>query len=567
MSDVLVDSAEKIPGEAGCPDRRKTHQVFNQPKPYGGYNVFLRDHALREGLKRESAEWAVSRLEQLGAELSEPETIRHGYLANRYIPELHTHDNYGHRINEVHFHPSWHELMRLGRRHEVHSLPWRNGRPGSHVARTASSMLMSQLESGTLCPLHMTYAGVPVLRNHPKLAVQWEPLLTSCEYDSRYLPLGDKAAALMGMAMTEKQGGSDLRANTTVAMPTMDDGVYALTGHKWFFSAPMVDCFLTVAHVEGAPGRISCFFVPFWLPDGTRNRFALMRLKDKLGNRSNPSSEIEYNGTLAWMIGDEGRGIRTIIEMVNLTRLGCAAISAGITRQTLFRALHHTQQRSAFGAKLVDKSLMSNVLADLALESEAATVLLLRLAGSVDRAKTNPSERRFARVVTAIAKYWLAKRASANAFESLECHGGFGYIEDSMMPRFYREAPVQSLWEGSGNVICLDVLRAVSTDPQCLEPVLAEIELARGLDTNLDRTVDWLRDTVSRPAQLEPIVRRVVERFALAIQASLLLRHSPDYISRAFCASRLGGDWGYAFGTLSADVKFKKIIARSWGDV
>lgn len=545
-----------------------THQVFNQPEPYGGYNLLARDHVLREGLEREGAAWATSRLDALAKELAEPEMIRHGYLANRYVPELHTHDNFGHRVNEVQLHPSWHELMRVARRHEVHSLPWRKPRAGSHVARAASGMLLAQVESGSLCPLHMTYAGVPVLRNAPALSEQWEPLLTSTDYDPRYRPVAQKSAALIGMAMTEKQGGSDLRANTTVARPTSEPGVYQLTGHKWFFSAPMVDCFLTVAHVDGAPGQISCFLVPFWTPDGTRNRFSIMRLKDKLGNRSNPSSEIEYNGTLAWRVGDEGKGIRTIIEMVSLTRLGCASISTAIIRQTLFRALHHTQQRSAFGAKLVDKPMMSNVLADLALESEAATALLLRLAGSIDRgAGGDEQEQRFSRVATAIAKYWLAKRASPSAFEALECHGGFGYIEDSMMPRFYREAPVQSVWEGSGNVICLDVLRALDRDPEALSPVLDELELARGMDAHLDHTIEWLRTALAGGREgMETIARRVVEKMALALQASLLLRYSPGYVSHAFCASRLGCDWGFAFGTLGSDVAFKLIIERAWGD-
>jgi len=539
--------------------------VFNQPTPYGGYNLLQRDHALREGLEREGAAWAAPRLDALAAELADPEVIRHGYMANRYVPELHTHDNYGHRINEVQLHHSWHELMRLARRHEVHSLPWREPRSGSHVARAASSVLMAQVESGTLCPLHMTYAGVPVLRNNAALSAQWEPRLTATGYDARYRPVEQKAGAMIGMAMTEKQGGSDLRANTTIARPTQEDGVYELTGHKWFFSAPMVDCFLTVAQVEGAaPGQISCFFVPFWLPDGTRNRFAIMRLKDKLGNRSNPSSEIEYNGTLAWRVGDEGKGIRTIIEMVSLTRLGCASISAGIMRQTLFRALHHTQQRSAFGAKLIDKPLMSNVLADLSLESEAATSLVMRLAGSIDRAATDENEARFSRVVTAITKYWLAKRASANAFEALECHGGFGYIEDSMMPRFYREAPVQSVWEGSGNVICLDVLRAIDRDPDALQPVLREIEMAKGMDPHLDATIGWLRGAAGQRERMEGIARRLVETLALALQASLLLRFSPACVSQAFCASRLGRDWGFAFGTLGPQVEFRKIIERSW---
>ncbi|MDA7416024.1 acyl-CoA dehydrogenase family protein [Xenophilus arseniciresistens] len=558
----MIESASSGATRTAAP--HGTHEVFNQPAPYGGYNLLRRDHALREGLEREGASWAVPRLDALAADLADPEVIRHGYMANRYVPELHTHDNYGHRINEVQLHHSWHELMRLARRHEVHSLPWTRPQSGSHVARAASSVLMAQVESGTLCPLHMTYAGVPVLRNNPALAAQWEPRLTSTGYDPRYRPVEQKQGALIGMAMTEKQGGSDLRANTTVARPTLEEGVYELSGHKWFFSAPMVDCFLTVAHVEGSPGQISCFFVPFWLPDGTRNRFSIMRLKDKLGNRSNPSSEIEYNGTLAWRVGDEGKGIRTIIEMVSLTRLGCASISAGIMRQTLLRALHHTQQRSAFGAKLVDKPLMSNVLADLSLESEAATALVMRLAGSIDRAATDAHEARFSRVVTAITKYWLAKRASPSTFEALECHGGFGYIEDSMMPRFYREAPVQSVWEGSGNVICLDVLRAIDRDHEALEPVLREIELARGLDPHLDAVIAWLRAATGRREQMEGIARRLVEMMALGLQASLLLRFSPSYVSQAFCASRLGHDWGFAFGTLGTGVAFKKIIERAW---
>jgi len=544
-----------------------THEVFNQPTAYGGYNFFERDVALREAVNRGQAAWAAPRLSGFAQELGDPDMLRHGHLANRHVPELQTHDNFGHRINEVHLHPSWHELMRTARRHRVHSLPWVEEQAGSHVARAAMSVLMAQVESGSLCPLHMTYAGVPVLRNNPQLAAQWEPLLTSGEYDARYRPVGQKRAAMIGMAMTEKQGGSDLRANTTVAHPTAEPGMYGITGHKWFYSAPICDCFLTVAHVAGQPGRISCFLVPFWLPDGTRNRFSIMRLKDKLGNRSNPSSEIEYNGTLAWLVGEEGQGIRTIIEMVNLTRLGCASISTGIIRQTLFRALHHAQQRSAFGARLVDKPLMSNVLADLAIESEAATVLTMRLAAGIDRAYAgDAAEKRFARAVTAIAKYWTARRASPSAFEALECHGGYGYIEDSYMPRFYREAPVQSIWEGSGNVICLDVLRAMNRDPDALEPVFGEIALARGQNAHLDRTVDWLRGATAKRSRMEPMARRIVEKLALALQASLLLRHSVPEVADAFCASRLGGDWGQAFGTLDPGVPLSRIVARAWGE-
>lgn len=545
-----------------------THQVFNQPELYGGYNLYHHDIALQEAVRREGAAWAEPEFDRLGEELSDRELIRQGYLANKHIPELRSHDDFGNRINEVHPHPSWNNLLELERRHKMHAQPWLEPRPGAHVTRAAKASLMAQVESGSLCPINMTYSGIPVLRNNPRLSAQWEPLLTATGHDPRYLPPGEKTSAMIGMAMTEKQGGSDLRANTTVARPTGEAGVYQLTGHKWFFSAPLVDCFLTVGHVEGQPGRVSCFFVPFWLPDGSRNRFSLIRLKDKLGNRSNPSSEIEYNGTLAWMVGEEGHGIRTIIEMVSLTRLGCASISSGIIRQTLFRALHHTRQRAAFGDTLIDKPLMKNVLADLALESEAATALFMRLAGSVDRAAGDQHEKRFGRVATAVTKYWLAKRASPSAFEALECHGGYGYIEDSMMPRFYREAPVQSIWEGSGNVICLDVLRALDRDPDALAPMLAEIELAHGGNPHLDRTLVWIKDALAGDRdQLEMSARRIVEKLARATQASLLVRHSPDYVADAFCASRLGGDWGQAFGTLSPKVDFKRILERSAGGV
>lgn len=550
------------------PRRGATHPVFNTPEIYGGYNIWGRDLALQDAVRREGAGWAASELNSFGEALAPSDVIRDGYLANKVLPELRTHDDFGNRINEVHVHPSWHNLMEIARRHKAHSQPWVDGQSGSHVARAAKSMLMAQVESGVLCPVHMTYAGVPVLRNNSGLSAEWESRLLSPEHDRRNIRPEEKSSALIGMAMTEKQGGSDLRANTTVARPTGEPGLYELTGHKWFFSAPMVDCFLTVAYVEGNPGRISCFLVPFWLPDGTRNdAISIIRLKDKLGNRSNPSSEIEYNGALAWMVGDEGRGVRTIIDMVNLTRLGCASISAGIMRQTLFRALHHTHQRAAFGGTLADKPMMQNVLADLALESEAATALVMRLAGSVDRMEHDENERRLARILTAVAKYWTAKRASPTSFEALECLGGYGYIEDSMMPRFYREAPVQSIWEGSGNVICLDVLRAMDRDPEALDPYFTEIDQARGANRHLDRLTDRLRDLAGRRDDLEAGARRLVEGLALAMQASLLIRHSPDWVADAFCNSRLGGDWGHAFGTLDGGVEAGQIIARAYGQI
>jgi len=453
-------------------------------------------------------------------------------------------------------------VMRTGMEHEVHNLPWRSRRPGAHVARAALLFLHTQAEAGSCCPLTMTFASVPALRQQPEVYAEWEPRLLGTQYDPRMLPAAEKRSALLGMAMTEKQGGSDVRTNSTRARPLGREGpgeAYELVGHKWFCSAPNCDAFLTLAQT----GRgISCFLVPRWRPDGSRNPFRLQRLKDKLGNRSNASAELEYTGTWARMLGEEGRGIRTILEMVHHTRLDCVTASAGLMRQALAQALHHTAHRNAFGRALRDQPLMRNVLADLAIESEAATALALRLARAFDASAEDEAERAFARIATAVAKFQVCKRAPGLVAEAMECLGGNGYVEESMLPRLYREAPVNAIWEGSGNVVCLDVLRASVREPASLPAVMAELRLARGADRTLDAWVDGLEAELARPEEAELRARRSVERLALALQASLLVRHAPKAVADAFCASRLG-DGGLGFGTLPASVESGPILERS----
>ena len=451
--------------------------------------------------------------------------------------------------------------MEVAVSHGLHGAPWREPRAGAHVARAARFYVWSQAEAGHGCPISMTYAAVPVLRRRADLAALFEPVLTSTTYEPGLRPLREKKGALCGMAMTEKQGGSDVRANTTRAEP-FDGDTYALTGHKWFCSAPMSDAFLVLAQ---APGGLTCFFLPRVLPDGTRNAFRIQRLKDKLGNRSNASSEIELDQALALRVGDEGRGVATIIEMVTHTRLDCVAGSASLMRQAFAQAAHHARHRRAFGALLVDQPLMRNVLADLALESEAATALLLRLARAVDRGPDDPAEAAFARLGIALGKYWVCKRAPAHTGEALECLGGNGYVEESIMPRLYREAPLNSIWEGSGNVNALDLLRALAKQPASLDAYQAEIASARGADARLDRAAAALQDALGGDrASLEAGARRIVERMALVLQASLLVRHAPPGVADAFCATRLGDEGGIAFGTLPPRVETRAIIDRAW---
>ncbi|MEV6836239.1 DNA alkylation response protein [Streptomyces sp. NPDC051133] len=535
-----------------------THDVTNQPPPSAPYDA-SDDRALLEGLRREGAGWAEEDIRRLGVRAGSAEAQEWGEQANRHEPELRTHDRYGHRIDEVEFHPSWHHLMRTAVAEGLAGAPWADERPGAHVARTAGGLVWGHTEAGHGCPTSMTYAAVPALRAQPDLAKVYEPLLTSREYDPRLRVPAEKPGLLAGMGMTEKQGGSDVRTNTTTATPTGEPGVYTLRGHKWFTSAPMCDVFLVLAQ---APGGLSCFLVPRILPDGSRNTFRIQRLKDKLGNRSNASSEPEFDRTVAWLVGPEGRGVKTIIEMVNCTRLDCVMSSATLMRKTLVEAGHHARHRSAFGARLIDQPLMRNVLADLALESEAATTLTLRLAGAADRAvRGDAGERAFRRIATAVGKYWVTKRGPAFTAEALECLGGNGYVEESGMPRHYREAPLLSIWEGSGNVNALDVLRALGREPDSAEALFTELDLARGADARLDATVSALKEQVAGTDQAG--ARRLVERMALALQASLLVRHAPPPVADAFCATRLGGDWGHAFGTLPPGTGLEAILERS----
>ncbi|MEU6139371.1 DNA alkylation response protein [Streptomyces sp. NPDC047081] len=540
------------------PQQYATHSVTNQPPPLTPYDA-SEDTALMEGLRREGAEWAEEDIRRLGLRAGSVEAQEWAELANVHEPVLHTHDRYGNRVDEVDFHPSWHHLMRASVAAGLAATPWAEDRPGAHVARTAGGLVWGHTEAGHGCPTSMTYAAVPALRAQPELSKVYEPLLTSREYDPGLRVPTEKRGLLAGMGMTEKQGGSDVRTNTTTAWPTSEPGVYQLRGHKWFTSAPMCDVFLVLAQ---APEGLSCFLVPRVLPDGTRNTFRIQRLKDKLGNRSNASSEPEFDGTVAWLVGPEGRGVKTIIEMVNCTRLDCVMMSATLMRKTLVEAGHHVRHRSAFGARLVDQPLMRNVLADLALESEAATTLTLRLAGAADRAvRGDAGEAAFRRIATAVGKYWVTKRGPAFTAEALECLGGNGYVEESGMPRHYREAPLLSIWEGSGNVNALDVLRALRREPGTAQALFDELALARGADTRLDAAIVRLEGLLTSGS--EAGARRLVEQMALTLQASLLVRHAPPAVADAFCATRLGGDWGHAFGTLPDSADADTILTRA----
>jgi putative acyl-CoA dehydrogenase len=537
---------------------RTTHEVANQPPPLVDYNVFEQDAALREGLEREGAGWAEDRVRAIGSIAGSAEAVRWGFQANEHPPKLLTHDRYGNRIDEVEFHPAWHELLSVATEFGLHAGPWRDPRPGAHVARAASFYTLTQAEGGFGCPISMTYAAIPALRANPALAAAWEPRFLSTTYDMRFVPAPEKQGALCGMAMTEKQGGSDVRANTTRAVPA-GDGEFEITGHKWFCSAPMCDAFLVLAQ---APDGLSCFLLPRWRPDGTRNGFHLQRLKDKLGNRSNASSEVEFDSALAWLIGEEGRGVPTIIEMVNHTRLDCVIGSAAGMRQGVAQATHHAAHRAAFGKLLAEQPLMQNVLSDLAVESEAATSTALRLARAYDEAWAGSQEARmFARLATAVSKYWICKRGPVHAAEALECLGGNGFVEDSGMPRLYRETPLNSIWEGSGNVIALDVLRAMAKSPEAVALFFDEIALAAGADERLDTYVLDLRGQLTDVEQAQ--ARLLVERMAVAFQASLVLRHSPSAVADAFVASRVAGERGAAFGTLPAGTAFGEIVSRA----
>lgn len=531
-----------------------THRVDNQPPPFEPRDLWADDVAMREAVARAGGEAFAVRLAGYGA-LAGDELYRLGFDANRDRPRLRTHDRTGQRIDTVEFHPAYHRLMAVAKTHGVAGLSWHEPVPGAHVARAALSYLHHQAEAGTSCPLTMTHAAVPVLQREPGLH-DWAMKAAAPHYDPRDVPIADKAGITLGMGMTEKQGGSDVRTNATTATPA-DDGTYALVGHKWFFSAPMCDGFLVLAQ---APRGLTCFLMPRRLDDGRKNAFRLMRLKEKLGDWANASSEVEFTGARAWRVGDEGRGVATIIEMVMLTRLDCMLGSAAGMRMALAQAVHHARHRVAFGRPLVEHALMRNVLGDLALESEAATAFAVRVAGAVDAARREPGEAAFARVATAVGKYWICKRAPAFVNEAQECLGGAGYVEESILPRLYRQAPLNSIWEGSGNIQCLDVLRALSREAGAREAIAAELASAAGRDTVYDTFVDRLHGDLSSATEVGARLR--VERLALALQAAVLLRAGSP-AAALFVRSRLGGAHGLAFGTLPDDADTGVLLARA----
>jgi putative acyl-CoA dehydrogenase len=545
-------------------DRFTTHRVENQPPPLAPYDVYATDLPLREALAREGGSWAESDVAAYGP-IAGGELMALGAVANENRPRFRPYDRYGHRTDDVEFHPAYHRIMQLGIAHGVPNFAWQHeDRPGAHVARAALAYMHNQPEQGTSCPLTMTYACVPALRHHAALTTEWLPRITSTQYDARFIPAWEKLGNTIGMGMTEKQGGSDVRANTTRATPVGANGpgqLYELVGHKWFFSAPMCDAFLVLAQTDAG---VTCFLLPRFAPDGSLNAIRIQRLKDKLGDWSNASTEVEFQGALAWMIGDDGRGIATILEMVALTRQDCLIGSSGIMRQALVQAIHHARHRRAFGKRLLDQPLMRNVLADLALESEAAVALSLRVARAIDASARDAHEGAFARITTAIGKYFVCKRCPPFVNEAQECLGGAGYVEESILPRLYRQAPLNSIWEGSGNIQCLDVLRALAREPDTRPALFAELEAARGAHALLDAEIVSLHSELDRSDALESRSRFLVERMALALQASLLQRAGTSAVADLFCESRLGRERGLCFGTLPANAAFDAIIERAF---
>jgi putative acyl-CoA dehydrogenase len=535
-----------------------THTVTNQVPPLGDINLYGLDRPLQEALNRNGAGWAEGHVRNFGAVMGTAKMFEEGRLANVHPPELRTHDRYGHRIDEVRFHPAYHNIMQCAKENRVHSIAW-EGRKGGHVAHAALEFLLTQVEAGTCCPLTMSYAAVPALEKQGGWAAEIAKKLKTPIYDSRFVPISEKEGITMGMAMTEKQGGSDVRANTTHAMHLSED-VYLLQGHKWFCSAPMSDAFLTLAQTQKG---LTCFFVPRIQPDGTRNPFFIQRLKNKLGNRSNASAEIEYQGTWARRLGEEGRGVPTIIEMVHHTRLDCAVAAVGLQRQALTQALHHAQHRSAFGGKLIEQPLMQNVLADLSLEFDANLSMVFRVAHAYDeQSHGEKDEGGFSRLAVAIAKYWTNKRTAYFVNEAMECLGGAGYIEESILPRLYREAPLNGIWEGSGNVICLDILRTIRKEPESLAQFFAEVEKGRGVDSILDRAIDNIKRQLNDTENLPFRGRFIVEQLALVFQGSLLARHGSPDIFEAFLQTRIFRGGGMAYGTFSKSTGITSILER-----
>ncbi|CAB3737872.1 isovaleryl-CoA dehydrogenase [Paraburkholderia rhynchosiae] len=551
-----------------------THEVTNQVPPLADYNLFSSDAALSAALERDGAAWHRDALLRHGAALTTPDTLALAELANRHTPELFTHSPRGERIDALEFHPAWHELLSLLRREGLHALPFSDPQPGAMAARCAGYFLHAQIESGSLCPLTMTFASIPVLQREPQLFDTLRDKLYAREHDPRDVPLAQKASAMIGMGMTEKQGGSDVRSNQTQAHAIAAGGrggAYELIGHKWFFSAPQCDAHLVLARTHDHVG-LSCFFVPRFTPDGSKNAVQIQRLKDKLGNRSNASSEVEFLDAFGIMIGDEGRGVPTIIEMANYTRLDCVIGSAALMRAALVQAIHHARHRSAFGRQLADQPLMRNVLADLALESEAATVLFMRLAHafeqSADAESAAPAERAWRRIVTPAAKYWVCKRTLEFTGEAMEVWGGNGYVESGPMARFYREAPVNSIWEGSGNVMCLDVLRAMEREPEAAQALFAEWQADAAAHPALKAALGKLATALNGPAEhREGSARRIAQQVVLIAQAVLLVKHAPATVADAFIATRLAdgcGESGRVYGTLPAAFDHAAIIERAF---
>ncbi|MGI9278394.1 MAG: acyl-CoA dehydrogenase family protein [Endozoicomonas sp.] len=539
----------------------ETHEVLNQPTPLDPFNTYTSDKALQYWTTVFGGDFAEEKLIEFGQRCG-GDLIEAGFLANENKPEFHTHDRFGRRVDLVKFHPSYHQLMKAAIAAGMHSLPWEQTGPGAHVARAAMEYQYFQADAGSGCPLTMTFAAVPALRHSPALAKEWLPRILSHEYDERNIPYFEKQGVTLGMAMTEKQGGSDVRANTTRAYPKAEGGnghEYEVVGHKWFCSAPMCDAFLVLAQTESG---LSCFLMPRWRDDGSKNQFYIQRLKNKLGNISNASSEVEFRGAQAWLVGEEGRGVRTIIEMVSMTRFDCMVGSSALMRAAVAQAIHHTSGRSVFGKKLHEQPLMQNVLADLAIEAEAALAMSMRVGFALDHLD-DEQQALFARITTAVGKYWICKRAPQMIVEAMECIGGVGYVEESLLPRLYREAPVNAIWEGSGNVQCLDVLRAINKEPAVLQAFLAELDKALGHYPSYDHYIADLRTELANHDGIEYRCRKVVEMMALALQASILICDGEQGIAEAFVKSRIVGQSGYQFGTLPEGINYLAILKRA----
>ncbi len=540
-----------------------THDVYNQAGDLVDYDAYNDDKALTSAISAFGGDWASDKLSRVGAWVGSQRVQTLAQQANRFPPELHTHDRFGNRIDQIELHPAWHELMTMCFQSETHSLAWTANKPGSHVARAGLSYLWNQGENGICCPATMTFASIAALRHAPEVEAQWKPIILQNDYDPRPVPADQKRGVTVGMAMTEKQGGSDLRHTQTAARPVGkrkgNGATYLLTGHKWFFSVPQSDIFLTLAQTEKG---VSCFLARGWLENGDRNNLQLQRLKDKCGNKSNASSEVEFRNLEAVMVGEDGRGIRTIIEMGHLTRLDFAVGSAGLMRQALSQAIHHTTNRCAFQKRLIDQPIMANVLSDLAIESEAMMWMTLRLAKTLDHENEDEHERLLGRIATPMAKYWVCKRAPSFVVEALECHGGNGFIEDHLMARLYREAPLNGIWEGTGNVICLDVIRSIQRQPEVIDAFVSELRKASG-EPMVKRAAEEIENLLKDLPNAEASARYVVERMAYAFQASLLARFAPSEVADAFCASRLSGDWRGHFGTLIGDFESQQILNRA----